>query len=74
MCVDPEKRATLEEILDHEWIRSDTLMQQKAHAMMEQAMPKDQKRPNSQTEDEQTNNLSFKRLKNSYSDSTDKSN
>lgn len=34
LCTDPVRRATLEEILEHEWIKSDVAMQRKAHALM----------------------------------------
>ena len=75
MCVDPLKRATLEEILDHEWIKSDVHMRRKADAMMEQAMPMTEKRSTTRDpEDDHTNTSSCKKLKTSYSDSTDKSN
>lgn len=34
LCTDPVQRATLDEILEHEWIKSDAEMQRKAHALM----------------------------------------
>lgn len=34
MCVDPRKRATLEEVLEHRWIKNDKNMQEKAHRLM----------------------------------------
>lgn len=34
MCIDPEKRATLEEILEHDWIKKDSKMKEKAHKLM----------------------------------------
>jgi serine/threonine-protein kinase CHEK2 len=34
ICVNPSKRASLGEILEHEWIKNDTDMQKKADALM----------------------------------------
>lgn len=34
MCVDPNKRATLDEVLQHDWIRDDAEMKSKAHKLM----------------------------------------
>lgn len=34
MCVEPTNRASLEEILDHQWISSDSAMKQIAHKLM----------------------------------------
>ena len=34
LCLNPEKRASLEEVLEHEWIREDKEMLKKAHQLM----------------------------------------
>jgi hypothetical protein len=34
LCVDPNKRATLEEVLEHKWIKKDLKMKEKAHKLM----------------------------------------
>jgi serine/threonine-protein kinase CHEK2 len=34
MCINPNKRASLDEILEHEWIKNDLEMQKKAHELM----------------------------------------
>ena len=35
LCIDPNKRATLEEVLDHKWIKDDLAMKSKAHSLMQ---------------------------------------
>jgi serine/threonine-protein kinase Chk2 len=40
MCVDSAKRATLEEILEHKWIKNDIEMKTKVKLMMEKEMEK----------------------------------
>jgi hypothetical protein len=34
LCVDPNKRATLEEVLEHKWIKKDLRMKEKAQKLM----------------------------------------
>ena len=40
MCVDSSKRATLEEVLEHKWIKNDIEMKTKVKNMMEAEMKK----------------------------------
>jgi hypothetical protein len=67
MCVDVNKRASLEEILNHDWIKKDIQMKEKARALM---YPAENKRELDFAGNEQSET---KRLKPSDSYMTDNS-
>lgn len=75
MCVDPAKRATLEQVLEHPWIKNDREMQEKAFRLM---YPNGKHQPQTQQQQKQANSetshqSAAKRLKTSSSLTSDES-
>ena len=68
LCVDPNRRITLEQVLEHKWIKSDVEMKKKAHKLMNIEEDKTEfneskKRENHDSINQDNNNNNYKKLK-----------
>jgi serine/threonine-protein kinase CHEK2 len=81
LCVDPEKRISLDEALEHDWIKKDFEMKRKAYKLMYKdeenlvlnGSKKRKESPEKRSQESDDNNYK-KRLRPSNSNTTDKSN
>ena len=81
LCVDPEKRISLDDALEHDWIKNDFEMKRKAYKLMYKdeenlVLNENKKRkesPEKRSQEPDGNNYK-KRLRPSNSNTTDKSN
>ncbi len=76
LCVDPNRRISLEQVLEHKWIKNDIEMKKKAHQLMNIKEEKNEfnenkKRENSDSLNQDNNNNNCKKLK--QNSSTDQS-